>query len=67
VKSGEETKRVLKSTGAKDYKQQLDKELKELRESELWRAGAASRALRPNVPESQRVKSTAGIGGRGKN
>ena len=56
---------MLKSTGAKDYKQQLDKELKEMRDSELWRAGAASRALRPNVPESQRVKSTHGTQGRG--
>lgn len=67
VKSGEETKRVLKSTGGADYKQQLEKELKELRESEMWRAGAASRALRPNVPEAQRVKSTAGTAGRGHN
>lgn len=67
VKSGEETKRVLKATGAKNYKQQLEKELAELRNSEMWRAGAASRALRPNVPESKRIKSTAGTAGRGKN
>jgi ketol-acid reductoisomerase len=67
VKSGDETKRVLKSTGRPDYKEQLEKELKEIRESEMWRAGAASRSLRPNVPEAQRVKSTKGTEGRGHN
>jgi len=67
VKSGAETKRVLKSTGAKDYKAQLEKELLELRNSEMWRAGATSRSLRPAVPEAQRIKSTKGTAGRGKN
>jgi ketol-acid reductoisomerase len=47
VKSGEECKRVLKSTGAPNYKELLDAELKELGSSELWRAGAAVRKLRP--------------------
>jgi ketol-acid reductoisomerase len=47
VKSGEECKRVLKSTGAPNYKEMLDAELKELGNSELWRAGAAVRNLRP--------------------
>ena len=47
VKSGEECVRVLKSTGAPDYKQMLDAELKELGDSEMWRAGAAVRKLRP--------------------
>ncbi len=47
VKSGEECKRVLDSTGSADYKQLLEKELKELRESELWQAGLAVRKLRP--------------------
>jgi ketol-acid reductoisomerase len=64
VKNGEETKRVLRATGGADYKEKLEKELSELRNSELWRAGAASRSLRPNVPESQRVKSTVGTTGR---
>ena len=67
VKSGEETKRVLKSTGTADYKVQLEKELKELRESEMWRAGQASRDLRPKTPERQRIQSTKGTEGRGKN
>src|SRR5512133_2249571 len=48
VKSGEECVRVLKSTGAPNYKEALDKELNELGNSELWRAGAAVRKLRPN-------------------
>jgi ketol-acid reductoisomerase len=47
VKSGEECVRVLKSTGSPDYKQVLDGELKELGNSEIWRAGAAVRKLRP--------------------
>jgi ketol-acid reductoisomerase len=47
VKSGEECVRVLQSTGGTNYKQLLDAELKELGNSELWRAGAAVRKLRP--------------------
>ncbi len=47
VKSGEECVRVLESTGAPNYKEMLDKELKELGNSEIWRAGAAVRKLRP--------------------
>ena len=48
VKTGEECVRVLESTGAANYKDLLEAELKELRESELWQAGAAVRQLRPN-------------------
>lgn len=47
VKSGAETKRVLDSTSSADYKTSLNAELKEMRESELWQAGAAVRKLRP--------------------
>ena len=47
VKSGAETKRVLDSTSSTDYKTSLNAELKEMRESELWQAGAAVRKLRP--------------------
>jgi ketol-acid reductoisomerase len=47
VKSGAETKRVLESTGAPNYKSFLNAELKEMRESELWQAGAQVRKLRP--------------------
>ncbi len=48
VKDGRECKRVLESTGTPDYKSKLEKELKELRESEIWAAGAQVRQLRPN-------------------
>ena len=49
VKSGEECVRVLDSTGSANYKDLLGAELKELRESEMWQAGAAVRSLRPKV------------------
>ncbi len=47
VKTGKETKRVLDATSSIDYKDFLEIELKEMRESELWKAGAAVRKLRP--------------------
>ncbi|QGY42370.1 ketol-acid reductoisomerase [Maribellus comscasis] len=47
VKTGAETKRVLDSTSSLDYKTSLNAELTEMRESELWQAGAAVRKLRP--------------------
>jgi ketol-acid reductoisomerase len=47
VLSGKETKRVLEANSAPDYREKLDKELEQMRNSELWRAGAAVRALRP--------------------
>ncbi|MCU0377173.1 MAG: ketol-acid reductoisomerase [Bacteroidales bacterium] len=47
VKSGEECVRVLQSTGTSDYRELLEAELSELRNSELWSAGAAVRKLRP--------------------
>ncbi len=47
VKNGSETKRVLESTGRDNYKELLEAELKEMRESELWQAGAQVRKLRP--------------------
>ena len=49
VKDGRECKRVLESTGVKNYKELLDKELKEMRESEIWAAGAEVRKLRPKT------------------
>src|SRR5512133_81535 len=47
VKSGEECTRVLDSTGAANYKELLEGELKELRNSEMWKTGTAVRKLRP--------------------
>ena len=47
VASGEQTCIVLQANSAPDYKAKLEAELREMRESEMWRAGAAVRALRP--------------------
>ena len=47
VISGKETQRVLDANSAPDYREKLEVELKTLRESEMWRAGAAVRSLRP--------------------
>ncbi len=47
VISGEETKRVLESNSAPDYRQKLEKELAEIKESEMWQTGATVRSLRP--------------------
>ena len=47
VATGEETRIVLEANSAPDYKEKLDAELSEMHESELWRAGAKVRSLRP--------------------
>jgi ketol-acid reductoisomerase len=47
VKTGKETKRVIDSLSDANYKDSLNKELTEMRESELWQAGKAVRDLRP--------------------
>jgi ketol-acid reductoisomerase len=47
VKSGDETRRVLQANSAPDYRQKLDRELAAMHDSEMWRAGAAVRSLRP--------------------
>jgi ketol-acid reductoisomerase len=47
VETGEETRRTLDANSRPDYRQQLEKELKEIADSEMWQAGKAVRALRP--------------------
>src|SRR5205809_5758321 len=47
VASGAEAKRTIDTCSKPDYREKLAEELKEVRESELWQAGAAVRALRP--------------------
>jgi ketol-acid reductoisomerase len=47
VATGKETEVVLRVNSAPDYKVKLEKELKEMRDSEMWKAGAAVRELRP--------------------
>ncbi|RTZ99554.1 MAG: ketol-acid reductoisomerase [Deltaproteobacteria bacterium] len=47
VTSGAETKRVLEKNSAPDYREKLEKELDAIHTSEMWTAGRAVRALRP--------------------
>ena len=47
VVSGKETEIVLEANSAPDYRERLQEELDEIRDSEMWRAGAAVRDLRP--------------------
>jgi ketol-acid reductoisomerase len=47
VATGEEARRTIETCSKPDYREKLAEELKEVRESELWQAGAAVRALRP--------------------
>ena len=47
VETGEETRRTLEANSRPDYRQQLEKELKAIAESEMWVAGKAVRSLRP--------------------
>jgi len=47
VAEGEETRRVLEANSRSDYRQQLERELKEIAESEMWQAGQVVRSLRP--------------------
>jgi ketol-acid reductoisomerase len=47
VKTGKETQRTLDSCSKPDYRDTLEKELDEWRNMEMWKAGAAVRALRP--------------------
>jgi ketol-acid reductoisomerase len=47
VVSGEETRTVLEANSSPAYREKLEEELSEMRESEMWRAGAQVRALRP--------------------
>jgi ketol-acid reductoisomerase len=47
VKSGQETRRVLEANSTLDYREKLDRELAVMHNSEMWRAGAAVRSLRP--------------------
>jgi ketol-acid reductoisomerase len=67
VSSGKECKRVLESTGGADYQERLGKELAELGNSELWRAGKATRSLRPREAAKAISADTKGIGGRSEN
>lgn len=47
VASGQEARRTIEQCSQPNYREKLEKELMELRESELWQAGQAVRDLRP--------------------
>ena len=47
VASGNEAQLSIDSNSQEDYREKLEKELEELRESEMWRAGRTVRGLRP--------------------
>lgn len=49
VASGREANRVISEGSKTNYRQKLEVELTEIRESELWQAGAAVRKLRPKL------------------
>jgi ketol-acid reductoisomerase len=67
VASGVETRRVLTACGAPDYQQQLTTELQAMGQSEMWRAGKATRALRPQESAKTVSKTSKGISGRAAN
>jgi len=47
VESGDEARVVIESCSRSDYRARLERELEELGNEEIWRAGTAVRALRP--------------------
>jgi ketol-acid reductoisomerase len=67
VKTGKECARVLKACGGPDYQALLQKELSQIRDSEMWQAGKAVRELRPKEAAKLIGKGVKGIGGRAAN
>jgi ketol-acid reductoisomerase len=49
VAAGEEAQRSIDTNSQPDYREKLEVELKELRESEMWQAGKVVRSLRPKI------------------
>jgi ketol-acid reductoisomerase len=47
VVTGNEARITLEANSRPDYRKELDKELAAIHDSEMWRAGAAVRSLRP--------------------
>jgi ketol-acid reductoisomerase len=65
VEDGLETKRVLEANSRPTYREDLEKELKTVRESEMWRIGAEVRALRPERQAERRKALAASRNGSG--
>ena len=59
VKMGKETAIVLKANSAPDYAKKLKAELKEIRDSEMWKTGAAVRSLRPDQKKKKAATKKA--------
>lgn len=49
VETGNEAKITIEANAQSDYRKKLEAELSELHESEMWKAGAAVRKLRPKA------------------
>jgi ketol-acid reductoisomerase len=47
VATGNEAKITIEANAKSDYRESLEKELAEIRESEMWKTGATVRSLRP--------------------
>ncbi|KAJ1654163.1 Bifunctional acetohydroxyacid reductoisomerase [Dispira simplex] len=47
VRNGNEARRSIEKNSAANYREELEKELAEINESEMWRAGRTVRSLRP--------------------
>lgn len=60
VRNGTETARTLDKNSKKSYRKDLEKELKAVRDSEMWRIGAVVRSLRPeNQDDAKGAKKRA--------
>src|SRR5450432_4101355 len=57
VASGKESQRSIDSNSKTDYREKLEVELKELRDSEMWQAGKTVRSLRPENQAAPVLKS----------
>ncbi|RYZ50256.1 MAG: hypothetical protein EOO14_19565, partial [Chitinophagaceae bacterium] len=57
VAAGKEAAKSIESNSKADYREKLEEELKELRESELWQAGKTVRSLRPENQKPETKKA----------
>jgi len=53
VKNGTETRKSLEFNGRSTYRKDLERELKEINDQEIWRAGKTVRALRPDAKRDE--------------
>lgn len=56
VSSGREAAVVIEANSKENYRVELEKELNELKNSELWQAGVAVRSLRPSNSQDQETQ-----------